>query len=91
MVESTVPAHSDQITTRVPAGAGVVRSVTSSPSMRTRSAVMWLDAGLGQPGRDQSVEHGRRGGLVVAHTVIVQPGTDSSLRFGAARVNGQSR
>ena len=41
--ERNTPAgmtHPVQITTRVPAGAGVLRSVTSSPSTRTRSAVM---------------------------------------------------
>ena len=44
-----------------------------------------LDAGLGQPCRGESVEHGRRGGLVVGHPAIVHPGTDSSGRIGAAR------
>jgi len=35
-----VSAHPVQITTRVPAGAGMSRSVTSSPSTRTRPAVI---------------------------------------------------
>jgi hypothetical protein len=37
-----------------------------------------LDPLVGQPGCDQSVAHGHRGGLIVGHAFIVQPGTDSS-------------
>jgi hypothetical protein len=49
-----------------------------------------LDAGLGQPGRYEPIQHGRRSGPVSGHTVMVQRGTDSSVWVGAAH-HGERR
>ena len=50
---------------------------------------MLLDSALRQPGCGESVAHGRRGGLVVGHVVMVHPSTDSSGQVGAARRDEQ--